>query len=93
MFKNLNLTRGLVFSQTVLLKIINKGVTREDAYKLVQSSAMKVWADENKNLKDELLASKDVMKLLDKQEIDDIFNTDKMLQQVDYIFNRSVNAD
>jgi adenylosuccinate lyase len=93
MFKILNLTRGLVFSQTVLLKIINKGVTREDAYKLVQSSAMKVWADENKNLKDELLASKDVMKLLDKQEIDDIFNTDKMLQQVDYIFNRSVNAD
>jgi adenylosuccinate lyase len=90
MLKNLNLTRGLVFSQTVLLKIINKGVTREDAYKLVQSSAMKVWADENKNLKDELLASKDVMKLLDKQEIEDIFNTDKMLKQVDYIFNRSV---
>ena len=90
MSKNLNLTRGLVFSQTVLLKIINKGVTREEAYKLVQNSAMKVWADENKNLKDELLASKEVLKLLDKQEIEDIFNTDKMLKQVDYIFNRSV---
>jgi adenylosuccinate lyase len=93
MIKNLNLTRGLVFSQTVLLKIINKGVTREDAYKLVQDSAMKVWADENKNLKDELLASKKVMKLLDKKEIEEIFNTDKMLNQVDYIFSRSVMKD
>jgi adenylosuccinate lyase len=93
MIKNLNLTRGLVFSQTVLLKIINKGVTREDAYKLVQDSAMKVWADENKNLKDELLASKEVMKLLDKKEIEEIFNTNKMLKQVDYIFQRSVLKD
>jgi len=93
MIKNLNLTRGLVFSQTVLLKIIDKGMTREDAYKLVQSSAMKVWADEQKNLKDELLASKDVMKFLDKKEIEEIFNTDKTLNQVDYIFNRSVFAE
>jgi adenylosuccinate lyase len=93
MIKNLNLTRGLVFSQSVLLKIINKGVTREDAYKLVQDSAMKVWADENNNLKDELLASKEVMKLLSKKEIEEIFNTDKMLKQVDYIFNRSVLKD
>ena len=93
MIKNLNLTRGLVFSQSVLLKIINKGVTREDAYKLVQDSAMKVWADENKNLKDELLASKEVMKLLSKKEIEEIFSTDKMLKQVDYIFNRSVLKD
>jgi adenylosuccinate lyase len=93
MIKNLNLTRGLVFSQSVLLKIINKGVTREDAYKLVQDSAMKVWADENNNLKDELLASKEVMKLLSKKEIEEIFSTDKMLKQVDYIFNRSVLKD
>jgi len=93
MIKNLNLTRGLVYSQTVLLKIIDKGMTREDAYKLVQSSAMKVWADEQKNLKDELLASKDVMKFLDKQEIEEIFNTDKTLNQVDYIFSRSVFAE
>ncbi|UCH65971.1 MAG: adenylosuccinate lyase [Ignavibacterium sp.] len=93
MIENLNLTRGLVFSQTILLKIINKGVTREDAYKLVQDSAMKVWADENKNLKDELLASKKVMKLLDKKEVEEIFNTNKMLKQVDYIFSRSVMKD
>ena len=93
MIKNLNLTRGLIFSQAVLLKIINKGMTREKAYKLVQSSAMNVWTDEKKNLKDELLDSKDVMKLLNKKEIEDIFTTDKMLNQVDYIFNRSVLTD
>jgi len=53
MLKNLNLTRGLVFSQTILLKITEKGATREEAYKIVQTSAMNVWADQNKNLKDE----------------------------------------
>ena len=93
MLKNLNLTRGLIHSQTVLLKLINKGVIREDAYKIVQSSAMKVWGDETKNLKDELLASKKVMKILSKQEIENIFNTDRILNQVDYIFNRSVFHD
>ena len=93
MLKNLNLTRGLVYSQTVLLEIINKGMMREDAYKIVQSSAMKVWGDKNRNLKDELLASKDVMKLLNKKEIESIFNTDRILNQVDYIFNRSVLSE
>ncbi|MEJ2196469.1 MAG: adenylosuccinate lyase [Ignavibacteriaceae bacterium] len=93
MLRNLNLTRGLIYSQTVLLKLINKGVLREDAYKIVQTSAMKVWGDDSKNLKDELLASKAVMKLLNKQEIENIFNNDRILNQVDYIFNRSVLKD
>ena len=93
MLRNLNLTRGLIYSQTVLLKLINKGVLREDAYKIVQTSAMKVWGDDSKNLKDELLASKVVMKLLNKQEIENIFNNDRILKQVDYIFNRSVLKD
>ena len=93
MLRNLNLTRGLIYSQTVLLKLINKGVLREDAYKIVQTSAMKVWGDDSKNLKDELLASKAVMKLLNKQEIENIFNNDRILKQVDYIFNRSVLKD
>lgn len=92
MIKNLNITRGLVFSQTVLLKLVNKGATREDAYKMVQTPAMEVWADKNKNLKDELLNSEEVGKYLSKDEIEEVFNYDKMLNSVDYIFNRSVNA-
>ena len=90
MMKNLNLTRGLVFSQTVLLKLVDKGVSREDAYRIVQSSAMDVWANEDKFLKDELLKSKEVMSYLSVKELEEIFNTDKILKNVDYIFNRSI---
>ena len=93
MIKNLELTRGLVFSQTVLLKLVEKGVSREDSYKLVQEPAMKVWADKNKNLKDELLNSEEVKNILSKNEISEIFEYDKMLKNVDYIFARSVELD
>jgi adenylosuccinate lyase len=90
MIKNLELTRGLVFSQTILLRLVNKGVTREDAYKMVQSPAMDVWADKTKNLKDELINSKDVVKYLSEDEINEVFDKEKMLKNVDYIFARSV---
>lgn len=93
MLKNLNLTRGLVFSQTVLLKLIDRGLSREDAYKVVQSAAMIVWDDETKNLKDELLHSDDILEYLNAKEIEEIFNSDKMLKNVDFIFNRSVFAE
>ncbi len=93
MLKNLNLTRGLVYSQTVLLKLINKGITREAAYNIVQTAAMDVWNDKNKNLKDELLKSDEVLKLLNEKEIEEIFNSERMLDNIDYIFNRSVYAD
>ena len=92
MKRNLELTRGLVFSQTVLLKLIDKGITREDAYNIVQTSAMDVWADKNKNLKDELMKSETVMKHLSKKEVEQIFSAGKMIENVDYIFNRSINA-
>ena len=93
MTKNLNLTRGLIFSQTILLKLVNKGMTREDAYKLVQTVSMDVWNDEKKNLKDELNGSKKISKYLTKEEVEDVFNTKKMLKKIDYIFNRSVYKD
>lgn len=90
MINNLNFTRGLIFSQTVLLRLTEKGMTREDAYAFVQKSAMEVWADKNKNLKDELLASENVRKYLSKNEIDGLFNSEKLLKNLDYIFARSV---
>jgi len=90
MKRNLNLTRGLIFSQTVLLKLVEKGLTREEAYKLVQENAMKVWQDETKNLKDELLNSSAVMNYLNRTEIEQIFDYQKMLKNVDYIFSRTV---
>ncbi len=90
MIKNLNLTRGLIFSQTVLLKLVTKGLSREDAYKIVQTSAMKVWEDKNLNLKDELLKSDDVKKYLSLAELNEIFENKQMLKNVDFIFNRTV---
>ncbi len=93
MLKNLNLTRGLVFSQTILLKLVNKGVSREDAYKIVQTAAMEVWADKTKDLLSELIKSKDVMKYLTEKELKDIFDNRNMLKNVDYIFSRSIGSD
>ncbi len=93
MMKNLNLTRGLVFSQTVLLKLVDKGVSREDAYRIVQSFAMDVWANKDKFLKDELLKSMEVMNYVSQKELDEIFNTDKILKNVDYIYQRSIYSE
>ncbi len=88
--ENLNKTRGLVFSQKILLKLVEKGATREDAYKMVQTPAMKVWEDKSTNLETELLTSDEVKKYLTEEEIKQTFNTSEMVKNVDYIFARSV---
>jgi adenylosuccinate lyase len=93
MIRNLNLTRGLIFSQTVLLKLVDKGLSREDAYRIVQTSAMDVWANNNKFLKDELMKSEEVIKYITPKELDEIFNPDKILKNVDYIFQRSIYSE
>jgi adenylosuccinate lyase len=93
MIRNLNITRGLVFSQTVLLKLIKKGQSREDAYKWVQTAAMIVWNDKHKSLKEELLKSNEIKKYLSEEEINEIFDYKKMLKNVDYIFSRSVDKN
>ncbi len=93
MIRNLNITRGLIFSQKVLLKLTEKGMSREDAYAFVQKSAMDVWADANKNLKDELLKSENVMKFLSKDEIEELFDNNSLLKNIDYIFARSVETE
>ncbi len=93
MLKNLQITRGLIFSQTVMLRLVNKGISREDAYKMVQTPAMEVWADKNKNLLDELLHSDEVRKYLSGDEIKEIFDTNRMLKNVDFIFGRTIDLE
>jgi adenylosuccinate lyase len=90
---NLNITRGLVFSQKILLKLVEKGASREDSYKMVQTPAMKVWEDKSTNLESELLNSEDVRKYLSENEIKEVFNTNEMVKNVDFIFKRSVEID
>jgi adenylosuccinate lyase len=87
MTRNLNATRGLIFSQEVLLALTKKGMKREDAYRLVQEQAMKVWKEE-KDFKTLLLGSEEVTKLLSPKELDELFDPKRSLKQVDYIFER-----
>ena len=87
---NLNLTRGLVLSQTVLLNLVDKGLSREQAYKLVQTAAMDVWKDKNKNLRGELIKSEEIKKYISIDEMNNIFDNKKMLKNVDLIFARTV---
>ncbi len=88
---NLNKTRGLIYSSRVLLALVNTGITREDAYKIVQRNAMKVWADlqnarKGPSFKELLEQDKDCK--LDSKQLDDIFNPQNFLTRKDVIFER-----
>ncbi|MFY9841025.1 MAG: adenylosuccinate lyase [Xanthobacteraceae bacterium] len=87
MQKNLDLLGGLVHSQRVLLALTQKGVAREDAYRLVQRNAMKAWAGDS-DLLALLKADKDVRKHLSEAELEDNFNLDFHFAHVDTIFRR-----
>lgn len=85
--KNLNKLGGLVFSQRVLLALTQKGVSREDAYRLVQRNAMKVW-EQGKNFLDELQGDDEVVSKLGKDEIAELFDIGYHTKNVDTIFKR-----
>jgi len=87
MLKNLNLMRGLVFSQRVLLELARKGASRERAYELVQRNAMKVW-EQGKDFREELKADADVTAYLSAGEIDGAFDLAYHFKHVDTIFTR-----
>ncbi|MBI5017171.1 MAG: adenylosuccinate lyase [Deltaproteobacteria bacterium] len=87
MAKNLARTGGLIFSQRVLLALVEKGVSREDAYRLVQRNAMKVW-EQGLDYKALLQADPDVSRHLSAGEIDDAFDMGYHLKHVDTIFRR-----
>ena len=87
MLKNLNLMRGMIFSQRVLLKLADRGVSRGRAYELVQRNAMKVW-EEGKDFQEELLADPDVLLYLSESEIKDAFDFKYHLKHLNTIFTR-----
>lgn len=87
MMKNLNKFRGLVHSQRVLLALTQAGVSREDAYRLVQRNAMKVW-EHGKDFLEELLADEDVRKALSEDQIREKFDLGYHTKHVDTIFHR-----
>jgi adenylosuccinate lyase len=87
MMKNLNLTHGLIYSQPLLLKLVEKGLSREEAYRLVQQNAMKVW-ENNTEFKDNLMADNEITKHLTREEVDLICNLENRLKNVNYIFKK-----
>lgn len=87
MMKNLNKFRGLVHSQRVLLALTQAGVSREDAYRLVQRNAMKVW-EQGKDFLDELLADQEVRAALSDVELREKFDLGYHTKHVDTIFQR-----
>ena len=87
MRRNLELTKGLIFSQRVLLALIDKGVSREKAYKIVQGNAMKAW-QEKRSFLSLLEADTEITAYLSKSELKSLFDYNYYLKYVDNIFER-----
>jgi adenylosuccinate lyase len=87
MLSNMNKFKGLVFSQAVMLKLTQKGVKREDAYKVVQNNAMKTW-DKKEDFYTNLSKDKLIKKHLTTKELDQLFDLNYHTKNVNYIFSR-----
>jgi len=88
MRRNMDVFGGVIFSQAVLLKLVEHGLSREQAYRLVQSNAMEAWNKDGGNFKENLLGDENVTQILSKSEIEDCFNPAYYLRNVDQVFQR-----
>lgn len=88
---NLNATRGLIFSQTVLLRLVERGMSRDDAYKVAQRCAMRVW-DEGGDFQAYLAADANVRKHLTTADIAACFDLKPLLKNVDLLLKRTFGA-
>jgi adenylosuccinate lyase len=87
MLANLDMTRGVIFSQMVLLKLIEKGMSREGAYAVVQKHAMQSW-EKGKEFKPLLMKDRGVMACMSRRELDAVFRVENFLRNIDFIFKR-----
>lgn len=93
MIKNLHLLKGLIFSQRVMLELMEKGnLTREEAYKIVQEDAMKVW-ETDEDFKEILLKDRRVTEILNKADLDRIFDFSYYVKNIGFIFKRVFGND
>jgi len=90
MTQNLESSRGLIFSESILIKLVDKGLTRERSYLLTQRNAMKAW-ETGLKFKDALFEDPEVMEILSREEIESAFNLDHSLRWVDETFERVFN--
>jgi adenylosuccinate lyase len=87
MLANLDMTHGVIFSQMVLLKLIEKGMSREGAYAVVQKHAMQSW-EKGKEFKQLLMKDRGVMTCMNRRELDAVFRVENFLGHIDFIFKR-----
>ncbi|MBL7988808.1 MAG: adenylosuccinate lyase [Chlorobi bacterium] len=87
MMKNLEITSGLHFSQTILLELAKRGISREDAYSMVQRNAMQVWQT-REPFAEVLKRDAELTGILPAEEIDNLCDLQKSIRNVDYIFQR-----
>ncbi|MBA3037692.1 MAG: adenylosuccinate lyase [Desulfobacterium sp.] len=90
MTKNLNALKGLIFSQQILIALAESGISREDAYQMVQAHAMKTW-DEDKDFKVLVIEDEKICSLLGKDKIEEIFDVKYHLKYINTIFDRVFN--
>lgn len=88
MRKNLEITSGLHFSQTILLELAKRGLSREDAYRIVQRNAMEVWKS-RENFADVLKRDGELTAIISPEKIDELCDLQKSIRNVDYIFERA----
>jgi len=87
MMENLNLTRGLVFSESILLALTKKGLSREEAYQIVQQRAMEGW-NSSRHFKELVLEDEEIGRYLSREEIESAFDLREHLRHVNHIFGR-----
>ncbi len=87
MLKNLESGRGLIFSESILIKLVDKGLTREAAYTIVQRNAMNAW-ENGLEFKEALLSDNELTEILTRQEIESSFDLKNALRWTDSIFKR-----
>ena len=87
MLENLNLTKGLIFSQEIMLELTKSGLSREKSYKIIQSHAKKCFSD-NLNLKDVISSDKFIMSKISSRKLESIFSYSKHFKNINLIFRR-----
>ncbi|HEY5382252.1 MAG TPA: adenylosuccinate lyase [Acidobacteriaceae bacterium] len=92
MLRNLEMTHGLVFSGQLLLELAAAGMSREDAYRLVQRHAMDAWTNE-RNFRQQVEADPEIGALLKQERLDAVFDFKRQLKNVDAIFERTLAED
>jgi len=88
MLANMDVFGGVIFSQSVMLKLIDKGLLREDAYKIVQDNAMAAWNKAGGDFRGNLLADERVRKILSETEVVSCFDPTAYLKNIDHVFTR-----